>query len=165
MTTQPSTDLETFDNPRPERDYTIAGATVRAQLQEHSGDSYGYRIEHDGKSLVYSTDAEHKLESEDDTERFVDFIRDADLVIFDAMYSLADAISVKEDWGHSSNIVGVDLCHRANVRRYCMFHHEPIYSDADIDRVLAETVRYEELMREGEPLAVLSAYDGMELDL
>ena len=45
----------------------------------------------------------------------VDFYRHADLVIFDAMYSLADMISVKEDWGHSSNIVGGELCLRAQV--------------------------------------------------
>ena len=44
---------------------------------------------------------------------YVNFFRDADLVIFDAMYSLADAISIKADWGHSSNIVGVELCQLA----------------------------------------------------
>ena len=42
---------------------------------------------------------------------FVDFFRDADLVICDTMYSLADSVSMKEDWGHSSNIVAIDLCH------------------------------------------------------
>jgi phosphoribosyl 1,2-cyclic phosphodiesterase len=147
------------------RNYDIAGCKVRASLQEHSGDSFGYRIERDGKSVIYSTDAEHKLESEACIDRYVDFIGKADLVIFDSMYSLADAISVKQDWGHSSNIVGVDLCHRGNVRRYCMFHHEPICSDADLDRVLAETLRYEQLMREGSPLEVLSSYDGMELEI
>jgi hypothetical protein len=31
------------------------------------------------------------------TEAMVDFYRNADLVIFDAMYSLADMITVKED--------------------------------------------------------------------
>ena len=55
--------------------------------------------------------------------------RDADLVIFDAMYSLADAISVKEDWGHSSNVVGVELCQLARAKHLCMFHHEPIFDD------------------------------------
>ena len=77
----------------------------------------------------------------------------------------ADAISVKEDWGHSSNIVGVDLCHRAKVRRYCMFHHEPIYDDEMIFKVLQETIRYEEITRETSPLKVSSAYDGLVIDL
>lgn len=149
----------------PDEDHQIAGMTVRATLQEHSGDSYGFRFERDGRSLVYSTDAEHKLESEDVTSRYVDFISDAHLVIFDAMYSLADAVSIKEDWGHSSNIVGVDLCHRGKVQTYCMYHHEPVYDDAAIARVLDETIRYEELMREDWALNVISAYDGMELEV
>ena len=53
------------------------------------------------------------------------------------MYSLADAISVKADWGHSSNIVGVELCQLAHARISCLFHHEPAYHDATIARVLA----------------------------
>ena len=66
-----------------------------------------------GTVVVYSTDSEHTLADPSETERFVEFFRDADLVIFDAMYSLADAISVKADWGHSSNVVGVELCQLA----------------------------------------------------
>ena len=81
------------------------------------------------------------------------FFRDADLVIFDAMYSLADAISVKADWGHSSNIVGVELCQMAEARHLCLFHHEPVFDDAAIDAVLAETRRLEEITRGGEPPA------------
>ena len=68
-----------------------------------------------------------------ETERFVEFFRDADLVIFDAMYSLAEAISVKADWGHSSNVVGVELCQLAGARHLCLFHHEPAFDDAAID--------------------------------
>lgn len=149
----------------PGRWYDIGGLRVLAHLQEHAGDSYGYRFEQGGKSVVYSTDAEHKLESAVATAAFVEFIRAADLVIFDAMYSLADAISVKQDWGHSSNIVGVDLCHRGAVRRYCMTHHEPIHDDATIDRLLAETRRYEELVRDQQALEVLSAYDGLVIEI
>jgi hypothetical protein len=70
-------------------------------------------------------------------------------------------ITVKEDWGHSSNVVGVDLCLRAHVKHYCMFHHEPAYDDATLHAVLQETVRYEEIMREGVPLQVSTAYDGL----
>ncbi len=82
------------------------------------------------RTVVYSTDSEHKLTDAAETEAFVDFFRDADLVIFDAMYSLADAMSVKADWGHSSNIVGVELCQMAGARHLCLFHHEPMHDDA-----------------------------------
>lgn len=142
----------------------INGLRVTAKLQLHAGDSYGYRLEHGGRSLVYSTDSEHKLDNAAERLAFVDFFRDADLVIFDAMYSLADSISVKADWGHSSNVVGVELCQLAGVHQLCLFHHEPIYDDAQIASVLAETRRYAEITGET-PLAIVSAYDGMEIDV
>jgi phosphoribosyl 1,2-cyclic phosphodiesterase len=149
----------------PDRSYEIAGMSVRSILQNHAGDSYGYRFEKGGKSVVYSTDSEHKFAALDDAYPFVSFFRDADLVIFDAMYALADAVSVKEDWGHSSNIIGVELAHYAGVKHLVMFHHEPVYSDATLEKVLAETRRYEENSRDGADLVVSTAYDGLEIQV
>ena len=134
-------------------------------LQRHGGDSYGYRFEAQGKAVVYSTDSEHPLQQPEHTARVVEFFRDADLVIFDAMYSLADAVSVKADWGHSSNIVGVELCQLAGAKHLCLFHHEPIFDDAAIDALLAETRRLEEITRGGKRLRVSAAYDGLEIGL
>lgn len=150
----------------PERTYEIAGMAVTPFRQLHAGDSYGYRFEKDGKVAVYSTDSEHKLEDQEETDYFIRYFRDADAVVFDSMYSLADATSLKEDWGHSSNMVGVELCQMAGVKTLCMFHHEPVYSDAQIDQVLAETQRFEEISRgDGPPLKVVASYDGLEIDL
>lgn len=153
-----------FRHLEPGKAIEINGLRVTAKLQLHAGDSYGYRLEHGGKSMIYTTDSEHKLDNLAQREEFIEFFRDADLVIFDAMYSLADAISVKADWGHSSNVVGVELCQLARARRLCLFHHEPIYDDAQIARVLAETRRYAEITGEA-PLEIVSAYDGMEIAL
>jgi phosphoribosyl 1,2-cyclic phosphodiesterase len=141
----------------------IAGLEVTPKLQMHGGDSYGYRFERDGKVVVYSTDSEHKTDDKVSTREFVEFFSKADLVIFDAMYSLADTASVKEDWGHSSNIVGVELCQLAKAKHLCLFHHEPVYSDAKIASVLEETLRLEQITREGHQLKISSAYDGMEI--
>lgn len=143
----------------------VDGVQVTPKLQLHGGDSYGFRFEAGGRSVVYTTDSEHKLEDAAETREFVDFFRGADLVIFDSMYSLAEAVSVKEDWGHSSNMVGVELCQMAQVKHLVLFHHEPAYDDAAIDRVLSETRRFEELTRQGAPLMVSSAYDGLEIVL
>lgn len=154
-----------FDRMKPGESREIADLRVTPKLQRHGGDSYGYRFEHDGKAIVYSTDSEHKLDNTDETESFIEFFRNADLVIFDAMYALADAISVKDDWGHSSNIVGVELCQLAGVKRFCMFHHEPAHDDERIARTLAETRRFEEITRGDQALEVISAYDGLEITL
>ena len=156
-----------FDYLEPDKTYDIAGLKVTTKTQFHEGGSYGYRFEKDGKSAVYSTDSEHKQEDPDEAKEFADFFHKADVVVFDAMYSLADAISVKEDWGHSSNIIGVELCHMAQAKHFCMFHHEPVFSDTTIEKVLMETRRYEELARpEGQPpMKVSAAYDGLVLEL
>ena len=143
----------------------VSGLRVTPQLQRHSGDSYGFRFEHGGRHIVYSTDSEHKLEDRAQTAAIVGFFRDADLVIFDAMYSLAEAISVKEDWGHSSNVVGVELCQLAGVKHLVLFHHEPANSDAAIEGALRDAQRLEELTRGKHALRVSAAHDGLEIEL
>jgi phosphoribosyl 1,2-cyclic phosphodiesterase len=154
-----------FVHLEPDRPHDIAGVQVTTLLQRHTGDSYGYRFEAGGKALVYTTDSEHPLAQAEHTDRFVHFFRDADLVIFDGMYSLADSISVKADWGHSSNVVGVELCQLANVRHLCLFHHEPVFDDEAIDAMLAETRRLEVITRGATPLRVSAAYDGLDIAL
>ena len=145
--------------------HDIAGLRVLAIPQNHGGDSYGYRFERDGKSIVYSTDCEHKYETLDASYPFVDFYRDADLLIFDAMYSFAETISVKEDWGHSNNMVAVELAQMAGVKHLVMFHHEPVHDDAKLAAILEETRRYAEISRAGTPLVITSAYDGLEIEV
>jgi phosphoribosyl 1,2-cyclic phosphodiesterase len=157
-------DIE-FVQLEPGRQYDVAGMQVSLMLQRHSGDSYGYRFASGDRTVIYTTDSEHKLEDPAETSSYVDFFRDADVVIFDAMFSLSDAISVKADWGHSSNIVGVELCQLAAARQLCLFHHEPVHGDEAIARVLTETRRYEAITRTGAPLLVTAAYDGMEIEL
>ena len=148
-----------------DRWYEISGLRVKAKLQPHPGDSYGYRFEKAGRSMIYSTDGEHKLKSEEETAAMVEFYRGADLLVFDSMYSLKDMMDAKSDWGHSSNIVGVDLCLRAEVKHYCMFHHEPSDSDDAIHSILGETQRYAEIAGESHSLQVSTAYDGLVIDL
>lgn len=148
------------------REYQIGAVAVSMIEQNHSHASYGYRFrDATGKVAVYSTDSEHKIERMEAEGEVVAFFGDADLVVCDTMYSLADSVSMKEDWGHSSNIVAVDLCHEAKARRLALFHHEPTYSDADIQRMHEETIRYEELTRDAVPLEVLCSYDGLCVEL
>jgi phosphoribosyl 1,2-cyclic phosphodiesterase len=149
----------------PDQTREVSGVKVTPTPQFHSGESFGFRFEREGKSFVYTTDSEHKLEDNRETQRVVAFFRGADLVIFDAMYSLADTVSVKADWGHSSNVVGVELCQMAQVKKLALFHHEPANDDTAIRRILKDARRLEELTRQAHKLEVIAAYDGLELDL
>jgi phosphoribosyl 1,2-cyclic phosphodiesterase len=149
----------------PDKPSIVSGLTVTPHLQLHGGDSYGFRFEHEGKTVIYSTDSEHKLENRAEAEAFAAFFRNADVVIFDAMYALAEAISVKADWGHSSNIVGVELCQMARAKHLVLFHHEPANDDATLESLLKEAKRFEELTRGDHRLKVSASYDGLEIDV
>ena len=89
--------------------------------------------------------------------------------MFDAQYSLAEATALKEDWGHSSNMVGVELASRAKVKNLCLFHNEPMADDAQLAKVEASSNRYAKLFNEDEatgfPQRVFVAYDSLELDI
>ena len=154
-----------FVHLEPDGTHDVARMQVTVKHQHHAGDSYGYRFERDGRVIVYSTDSEHTFSEPDESASFARFFHNADVVVFDAMYSLAEAISVKADWGHSSNIVGVELCQLAGARHLCLYHHEPALDDTALAKMLEETRRYEEITRTGDPLRVSAAYDGLELTL
>ena len=141
--------------------YEINGFTVSAIEQNHPGVSCGYRVEKGKKVTVYSTDSEHKSENEEDSHHFVEFFRRADLLIFDAQYSLADASTVKKDWGHSINFIGVELAQQAGVKHLCLFHNEPTSTDEKLDKFLLDTQRLASLLNEDTTLQISIARDGL----
>ncbi|MFC1743168.1 MBL fold metallo-hydrolase [Candidatus Riflebacteria bacterium] len=152
----------------PDTPFEVEDFKVKTIPQSHGGGSYGYRFENSGKTIVYSTDSEHKKDSLKADYPFIEFFHNADLLIFDAQYSLVEAILLKQDWGHSSNLIGVELAQRAHVKKLCMFHHEPNLDDQRLAKILKDTVRYEKLVCEGDDdqhVEVITAYDGLQIDL
>ncbi|MBN1104565.1 MAG: MBL fold metallo-hydrolase [Deltaproteobacteria bacterium] len=148
----------------PGESYEVRGFTVTAIEQRHPGRSYGYRFERNGRTIVYSTDSEHSYESDEEARPFLDFIRGADLLIFDAQYTFIDAITVKQDWGHSNNLLGVELAQKARVKHLCLYHMEPVSPDQDLKKFLADTKRLASLLNEGIAFHVSMAYDGMVIE-
>nr|MBP7529986.1 hypothetical protein [Syntrophorhabdaceae bacterium] len=96
---------------------------------------------------------------------FLDFFRDADLLIIDAQYPLVDALSVEENWGHSNNMVAVELGVRASVKRLCLFHNEPTVDDSALETFLDNTRRYLAIYDPDSRMTVDLAYDGMEMEV
>jgi len=127
----------------------------------HPGESYAYRIECGSASLVYATDSEYKHVTQADTQSYVDFFHNADLLIFDAQYSLNDALD-KVDWGHSTSIIGAELAHRAGVRRLALFHHDPLSDDEAVYTGLKQAEGY--LAKRRSPCQVMIASEGLEVE-
>lgn len=149
----------------PGRAYDIAGINVTGIKQNHPGDSYGYCFRRAGRKFVYSTDSEHKENSRDESYEFIEFFQNADLLIFDAQYSFLDAVDTKENWGHSSNILGVELALRAGVRHLCLFHNEHTCDDEALDQFLNDTRQYLRLIDKSSSLKIDLAYDGLEIEI
>lgn len=147
----------------PCRTHQIAGFKVSVIEQDHPGLSYGYRFEKDGTTVVYSTDSEHRDNVDDESYRFIKFFKEADLLIFDAQYILADSFTHKENWGHSSNIIAVELAARSKVKHLCLYHVEHTYSDEVLYEMLENTRKYRNMLAADSRMEISMAYDGMEV--
>ena len=147
----------------------VGGLTVTALEQNHPQRSFGYSFKQNDLNVVYSTDSEHKSEAGANHEPYLEFIKNADLLIFDAQYTFNDAVGMKENWGHSSNVIGVELATIAGVKHLCLFHHEPTSPDESLDRFLNESRRFAKAfaaMSKSENIVRVSmAYDGLEIEL
>lgn len=159
-------EFETFDAP-PGESFEREGFRVTPLKLRHTGDSYGYRLEHDGASIVFASDAEHDLADIHPEYDYVQWIRGADALIFDGQYGLADLVLHKEDWGHSSGMVGVDLCHLGGVGRLILTHHDPAADDARLTEMEADTREYQDMLEAGgaPPLRVDAAWEGMVVEV
>jgi ribonuclease BN (tRNA processing enzyme) len=97
----------------------------------------------------------------ENTQVFVDFFRDADLLIFDAQYTLNDVLD-KVDWGHSTPLMGAEFASRANVRKLALFHHDPLADDQAICAGQKQAESY--LAKRNSTCQVIIASEGLEVE-
>ena len=153
-----------FDDLNGKKEVRLGDVTVTWKEMDHPGKSFSYRVEYQGKSVVYATDAEYKKLSEEDLKPTTDFFQDADLLIFDSQYTFIEGVE-KEDWGHSSTFIGADIAVAANVKRLAFYHHEPTYSDFKLVSVLEQTRKYVKAIGGDSPLQCLLSQEGKTIDL
>ena len=103
----------------------------------HPGGSYFYRIEHEGKSLVYATDYEHSPKTNKVLARFA---KDTDLLIYDAQYTPQEYPRYK-NWGHSTYEQGIAVAKESGAKTLHLFHHDPTHDDEFLDDIVKKTRR------------------------
>jgi anti-anti-sigma factor len=140
----------------------VAGAAISNIELKHPGRAFAYRVEANNNIAILATDGEYQNLDYATTNKYVKFYANADVLIFDAMFSVRDSF-VKEDWGHSSALIGADIAGEANVKRLVLFHHDPAATDAEIMRVLQTTREY--LGQRGGVPEVIVACEGLEINL
>lgn len=149
----------------------IEGYTVNWEYTNHPGATVAYKVNVDGKQIVWMPDNEFaqgflghpNLLSADSRHvapylALVEFLRDTDLLIGEAQY-LNEEYPKKIGWGHSSLSNACALMKLAGVRRWIVTHHDPMHNDRFLEQKLALT---RQLLHELEyPMEVAHAYDGM----
>lgn len=141
----------------------IGGITVTAIEQPHPGLTYGYCFQKDGQKIVYSTDIEHQDEVEDPENNYTRFYRDADILIMDCQFNLADHLYTKQNWGHSSNLIAIELGVISRVKTLCLFHADPFLDDFQLDKFIQDSLRYHQIYAPDSDMKILLAHDGLEL--
>jgi phosphoribosyl 1,2-cyclic phosphodiesterase len=130
----------------PDTPITLCDGQLKVSTLEldHPSTCFGFRLESNDHILVYASDGAYPLPDgtkDDIAGRYIDFFRDADMIIFDAQFSLAESME-KKTWGHSSAITGVELAARANAKKLVLFHHAPNSSDGHLDYLLRVAREY-----------------------
>jgi phosphoribosyl 1,2-cyclic phosphodiesterase len=159
---------------------SFAGASVKAGDvtvhsfgQKHPGGSVGFRVEHDGKSIVFATDSELDqvlvnpavVKTSPDALRelpadLIEAASGADLLVADAQYTDIE-YAQKVGWGHPRATTVVDFAVQAGVRQLALTHHDPMHSDRDVDLMVLEC--QERAVAHGAELEVFGAREGVTL--
>jgi hypothetical protein len=86
----------------------------------------------------------------------------ADLLIYDTQFT-PDEYKSRPHWGHSRPDDALEIAREAKVGTLCLFHHAPMRSDDDNDKILAQ---YRGVVASaGDKFELVSAYEGLELTL
>jgi phosphoribosyl 1,2-cyclic phosphodiesterase len=123
-----------YRDSQPEGGYQVRIRLMHS-LAHPNGGVFVYKIEMDGKSLVYATDTEGYVGGD---QRLIQFAARADLLIHDSQYMhedyLAGPVPV-QGYGHSSVDMAADIAAQAKVGRLALFHYDPQYDDDCIKKM------------------------------
>ncbi|HMG28168.1 MAG TPA: MBL fold metallo-hydrolase [Acidimicrobiia bacterium] len=149
----------------PEREVPIGSATFRAAKVTHQGPTVGYRIEENGRALVYLPDHEPSPGGRvsDEPAEWIsghDIAHDADVLFHDAQYRDHE-YPQHIGWGHSCIEHVMGLANRSGVGRVVLFHHDPYHVDDELETLLGEARK----RWDGPDDDVRLAHEGMTIEL
>jgi phosphoribosyl 1,2-cyclic phosphodiesterase len=144
------------------RPFSIGSIHITPIYLSHPNGGLGFRFEENGRSFVFLTDNEldhvHPLGLE--YEAYVDFCRDADLLIHDAEYTTRD---YKKSWGHSLLPSAVKLGLEAGVKQLGLFHINQRRTDDQVDAMVKQACSI--IARKKSPLHCFAVSNSFEITL
>ena len=112
---------------------------------DHPSRAYAYKFETDDQIFIYASDGAYHDLDEDAIRPYVEFFKGADLLIFDAQFTLSESYE-KRTWGHSSAVIGVEIACQAAVKRLALFHHDPAATEEQLEHWLHVAQQYSAAM-------------------
>ena len=94
--------------------------------------SFNFRIECDGHALVFATDVEQFVGSD---QRLMKFAEGCDILVHDAQYSLEQYLQC-QGYGHSHFEMACEAALKAKVKKLLLFHHDPNNNDEALEEML-----------------------------
>ena len=165
--------------------FHIGNAKISCTRLNHPWIAMAYRIDVDGASVTYCADTAPFADILFGRELIVQapsldaplppdvaaelakmragvvaLAKNTDLLIYDTQFTI-DEYRMRPHWGHSHPDDAIAIARDAKVKRLCLFHHAPMRSDDDNDKILA---KYTEVTQ-GDSFELMSAYEGLEVVL
>ena len=172
-------------NPLKERSMDMGdGIWVTSKYLNHPILCLGYRFEYKGRSFVTAYDTEPfrnvfptdpedpgydeiaaeegEKAAKEENEKFLQFIRGADVLLHDAQYTHKEYLGSKLGWGHSSFEYAINSASKAEVKRLILFHHDPLRKDSELDELIEE---YRRKIAGKTNMKIEIAREGMEIEI
>ncbi len=150
-------DLRFHDVPLHDR-IDVGRVQVRHAAVDHPNGCVAYRVDFQGRSVVYATDVEH---GPDASDGLIELARNCDLLIYDAMYTPEEyegaAGPSRKGWGHSTFVEGAKIARASGAKSLCLFHHDPAHDDTFMDGLGERATK--------EFSASFVAQEGLEVDI
>lgn len=126
---------------KPRKPSTIGDLTFTPYQLDHPDPCWGFRFEHEGRSLAYCVDTECTRVSNADLGEDLPMYQNVHTMIFDAQYTLKEAIT-RASWGHAAATIGLNLAMRNGIERVIFMHHDPSATDSKIAMARDQTMQY-----------------------
>jgi phosphoribosyl 1,2-cyclic phosphodiesterase len=130
---------------------------VMHSLAHPNGGVFVYRLEMDGKSLVYATDTEGYSGGD---QKLIRFAKGTDLLIHDSQYMPNDYVQgdvVVQGFGHSTVDMAAEVAAKAGAKRLALFHYDPVYDDSTVERM---EKRAQDIFKDS-----FASHEGLEIEL
>ncbi len=154
----------------PRKPVKVGDFSVTPYQLDHPDPCWGFRVENAGKIYSHCVDTECTRVSREDLGKDLPLYQNADLMVFDAQYTLLEALE-KVNWGHAAASLGLEIAMREKIKQVLFMHHDPA---SDMGKIAAAEAQaknyYESRLKRPEsshepfqPVQWSFAYDGQEI--